>query len=371
MTASDLASIISGVAPVVREYVAGAISSFGDRLQALEQRMLSVRDGKDGIGIQGEPGQNGKDAEPVDIDALVLRVAALVPAPVNGRDGANGKDADDSLIAELKSEIAAVRAELAVWGGLTPSDVKAILEDRIAAMPAAKDGADGVSVDPADVEAMVAKAVAAIPPPQHGQDGRSLTVDDVAPLIASEVQKAVGALPEPQDGVGVVGALIDRSGHLVVTLSDGTVKDVGPVVGGDGAPGVAGRDGVDGVGRDGIDGKDGLGFDDMVIEHDGDRGILVKLIQGERVKTFGPFVFPVLVYKGVWKAGETYQQGETVTWGGSMWHANKSTSAKPGDGGGDWTLSVKKGSDGGGGKPGPQGERGPRGEAGPMGPARY
>lgn len=47
-------------------------------------------------------------------------------------------------------------------------------------------------------------------------------------------------------------------------------------------------------------------------------------------------------YKGVWKAGQTYPVGSFVTHGGSMWHADKATSFKPGEGGG-WTLAVKRG----------------------------
>lgn len=49
-------------------------------------------------------------------------------------------------------------------------------------------------------------------------------------------------------------------------------------------------------------------------------------------------------YKGVWKPG-TYPAGSFVTHGGSMWHADKATDFKPGEGGG-WTLAVKSGRDG-------------------------
>jgi hypothetical protein len=49
-------------------------------------------------------------------------------------------------------------------------------------------------------------------------------------------------------------------------------------------------------------------------------------------------------YKGVWKPG-AYPAGSFVTHGGSMWHADKSTDFKPGEGGG-WTLAVKSGRDG-------------------------
>jgi hypothetical protein len=46
-------------------------------------------------------------------------------------------------------------------------------------------------------------------------------------------------------------------------------------------------------------------------------------------------------YKGIWKPG-TYAAGSFVTHSGSMWHADKATDFKPGEGGG-WTLAVKRG----------------------------
>lgn len=55
---------------------------------------------------------------------------------------------------------------------------------------------------------------------------------------------------------------------------------------------------------------------------------------------------PVQTYKGVFARGE-HEQGDTVTWAGSLWHCNVTgTKALPGDGSSDWTLAVKKGRDG-------------------------
>jgi hypothetical protein len=107
------------------------------------------------------------------------------------------------------------------------------------------------------------------------------------------------------------------------------------------------------------------------VEHDGERGFTFKFVRGEMVKTFGAFCIPSQIYRGVYRPGQTYERGDTVTWGGSVWHCNEKTSAKPGDGSGGWTLCVKKGSDGPSGKQGPSGPQGARGEQGPMGPARY
>ena len=116
--------------------------------------------------------------------------------------------------------------------------------------------------------------------------------------------------------------------------------------GAQGTAGDPGRDGADG--KDGADGRDGLGFDDLTVEYDGERSFSFKFVQGDRVKSFGPFIVPALIYRGVFKAGETYQRGDTVTWAGSLWHASDVTTAKPGDAAPEsraWQLCVKKGAD--------------------------
>lgn len=58
---------------------------------------------------------------------------------------------------------------------------------------------------------------------------------------------------------------------------------------------------------------------------------------------------PDLVYYGVYKEGTAYSKGAAVTWGGSLWIAAETTTAKPGEGttgSRTWRLAVKRGSDG-------------------------
>ncbi len=129
------------------------------------------------------------------------------------------------------------------------------------------------------------------------------------------------------DPISVRSAIIDRSGSLILTMSDGTTKDLGPVVGKDGDPG-----------------NDGLGFDDLDVAYDGEKTITLTFIQGGRVKEFA-FTMPVVIDRGVYRDGSEYKAGDGVTWGGSFWIAQKDTSAKP-DAGEDWRLSVKRGRDG-------------------------
>ncbi len=51
-------------------------------------------------------------------------------------------------------------------------------------------------------------------------------------------------------------------------------------------------------------------------------------------------------YEGVYENGRTYIRGSFVSSRGSVWHADRQTSARPGDPDSGWTLAVKRGRDG-------------------------
>lgn len=71
------------------------------------------------------------------------------------------------------------------------------------------------------------------------------------------------------------------------------------------------------------------------------------------------FNVPCTIYRGVFREADEYEAGDMVTWGGSVWHCNKSgTEMKPGNNTPDWQLAVKRGNDGRDGTPGEKGERG-------------
>jgi integrin beta 3 len=113
--------------------------------------------------------------------------------------------------------------------------------------------------------------------------------------------------------------------------------------------GPAGADGKDGApGLDGKDGADGLGFDDLAIEQRGDRGLVVVAKRADLTRELGAIAFPVPVYRGVYAPSFRYTPGDLVTWGGSLWHCDQATSARPetADGAAAWTLAVKRGRDG-------------------------
>jgi hypothetical protein len=55
---------------------------------------------------------------------------------------------------------------------------------------------------------------------------------------------------------------------------------------------------------------------------------------------------PVMIWRGVWAAGRAYDQGDTVTRNGSLWHCNGHTEAMPETDAKAWTLAAKRGRDG-------------------------
>lgn len=210
------------------------------------------------------------------------------------------------------------------------------------------------------------KALADLSEPQAGKDGRdgvdgkdgaSVTVDDVLPALQQHVDEYLAGLPAPKDGrdgidgkdgkdgepgqpgekgadgIGLAGALIDRDGNLVVTLTNGETKALGVVVGRDGEPG-----------RDGKPGRDGVGFDDMTLDYDGERTFTFLFQRGGHIEE-RRFVAPVVLDRGVYRPETVYAKGDAVTYGGSVWIAQSDTKAKP-DGSSDWRLAVKKGRDG-------------------------
>ena len=106
---------------------------------------------------------------------------------------------------------------------------------------------------------------------------------------------------------------------------------------------VAGPAGV--PGRDGVD---GLGFDDLTAEYDGDRTFSIVMRRGEQVKTCGSFVLPFLKWVEVFVPGHEYTRGDAVTWNGSVWHCQSPTRTRPEtvDGAPFWKLIVKRGEKG-------------------------
>lgn len=328
MTAQELRALSDGLVPVMRDYISRAvderINAVLAKNAALEMRILELETRPPVIGPQGPAGERGEPGEKGEmgpagvagadglsptVDAIVAKALTLLPVPERGERGERGID-----------------------------------------------GMDGKDAPAVDVDALVTRVAALIPVPKDGLNGK-----DGAPGR------------DGTDGIGLRSSLIDRDGHLIETYSDGSIKDVGPVVGRDGIDGkdvdmehIAAlvtrelatwprpKDGKDG--RDGIDGKDGLGFEDADLVCDDAKGWVLRLASNGRTKDF-PLPYPWDF--GVWEAGRTYSKGSGVTHDGHFWIAQGDTLQPPGEGGDTaWRLVVRRG------KQGKQGEKGSPGRDG-------
>lgn len=182
-----------------------------------------------------------------------------------------------------------------------------------------------------------------------------------------EGQKGERGEPGAQGDPGKPGEKGER-GEPGLKGEPGEIGQPGPQgqAGRDGLPGVPGSQGERGIdgkdGRDGKDGIDGLGFDNWLVEYDNQRTFTFKCGSGDRLKQFA-FDVPFLLDRGVWRAG-VYSQGDCVSYNGSIFIAQKETSAIPKINPADWRLAVKHGRDGKDGKDGAPGPQGPQGRQG-------
>jgi integrin beta 3 len=150
----------------------------------------------------------------------------------------------------------------------------------------------------------------------------------------------------------------------------------------DGARGLDGKDGIGIQGERGLDGRDGRDGKDGIDGKDGAPGLNgtldgLEMRQSEDFRTVeffykatgepvpsGRFYFPVVIDKGVYTSGVTYQRGDNVTYAGSSWIAQRETDEVPGEGSTAWRLSAKRGREGKAGKDGKPGKDGKDGAPG-------
>jgi hypothetical protein len=141
-----------------------------------------------------------------------------------------------------------------------------------------------------------------------------------------------------RDGLGLASAIIDKEDRLVVTMTDGSIKDLGIVVGRDGKDGINGKDGE--PGRDGVNGERGEKGDTGEAGRDGQ-----DAYPGEP--------------KGLYDPSGEYRARDVVALNGNGFMAKRDNPGEcPGDG---WMVLAQRG------KRGEQGDRGERGEEGKAG----
>ena len=225
-------------------------------------------------------GQDGKDCDMEAVKEMIAEQVKLIPTPKDGVDGKNGADG--------------------------------------------KDGTDGKDVDMDLVQKMIADSVAEIPRPADGKDG----------VDGKDGRDGIDGKPGEKgaDGLGLAGAMIDRAGELQITLTNGDVKSLGPVVGKDG--------------QNGKDGVDGVSLDAFEMEYIADRHeIAIKAVAGARVKEVR---YPAggLRPGGYWREGVKAKAGEAWVHDGCTWIAMKDTGTKPASKDESWIIAARKGRDG-------------------------
>lgn len=88
------------------------------------------------------------------------------------------------------------------------------------------------------------------------------------------------------------------------------------------------------------------GIDAIDISQDDERHFTVVATKSSGEKTEKTFSVPVMIYRDIFKEGNKYYPGDSVTWGGSVWYCHQETGDKPGeDGSKGWKLAVKRGRD--------------------------
>lgn len=289
------------VAAVVKDYCGKAIEPVLARLTALEQRQPEKgepgKDGRDGApGISGEKGAQG-DAGPI---------GPAGPAGERGEKGDVGPKGEPGEKGDPGEQGPAGPQGEKGEPGIDGKDGRDGINGKDG--PAGRDGVDGKDgrdgIDGKDGA-----------PGRDGIDGKSVTVDDVLPHFQQAFDKwALDFERRAQDI------------HTRLLASFDKPKD--------------GRDGINGK-----DGTDGLGFDDMRMEYDGERAFTLIFERGDQRKEFS-FTLPVVIERGVYKAGHEYDRGDGVTADGSYWIAQTDKpSGRPGQSP-DWRLAVKRGRDG-------------------------
>ena len=285
---------------------------------------------------------------------------------------------------DVESMVKAEIAKLPAQAAPEFPDVAIMVSEAVAAIPAPRDG-KSVTVDEITpvLQELVSNAVAEIPVPKDGKDFEPAMLKQV---VEEAVSEAVAAIPVPKDGKSVTTEDVQPMIQELVSASMPELPDVKSLVN----EAIAALPAAE-PGKDGENGRDALSLEILPFIDEGKsyprgsyathngglwrayekthgmRGweCLVDGVAGIDIqqseqrcftltvsRTSGAsetksFDVPVMIYQGVFKSGQEYLPGDTVTWGGSLWHCDEQTQDKPGEAGSKgWTLAAKRGRDG-------------------------
>jgi hypothetical protein len=366
----ERSALVKSVATYVRRCVSAGLAAFADQLHSIDERVKGIPAGPQGIpgergdaglnGEQGIPGERGEKGDP-------------------GEQGFSGKDGQTGIAG--KDGASGIDGEKGERGDIGPAGPKGDTGER------GEKGEPGMSVkgDPGESGPQGEPGLTGLIGPKGetgekgepglsikgdpgipGKDAEPIHPDTIALLVSREVEKqvksAVDALPKAKDGADGRDAL-----QIDVLSAIDPMKSYprGTHAFHEGGELRANRKTTPSesinlqewdVARNGIARV-------QIAQCDDPRVILVECIGTDGKATTAQFTIPMVIYKDIYKEGTLYDVGDVVTWGGSGWHCQKQTKAKPGTSP-DWKLFVKEGRRGTDGGPGPEGPKGKDGRDG-------
>lgn len=284
----------------------------------------------------GEKGEKGDSADPVDYEKIIDHVKNMIPdfipEPIKGEDG---KSIDhDLVVAELKSTLEPIIKDL------IPEPIKGDKGDR---------GEDGASVNREDVIAELKSELepvikSLIPAPikgDKGEDGVSADIAAIEKTVRDLVGEAVSSIPVPANGKDAADLMILPEIDVEKSYSRGSwaIHNGGLFHSYDKTKGMRGWEcAINGI--------------CAIDAEKGNREIKLKIQLSDGNTVEKSFAIDYPVYKGVYSedmdnAGE-YSVGDWVTHGGSVWNLERKseesvTAGRPGIGGSNWKLAIKRG----------------------------
>jgi hypothetical protein len=270
--------------------------------------------------------------------------------------------------------VKAVLAEIEPPAAPELPDIQQMVKDAVNALPQTpepaalpdiekmvSDAVSGIEIPVApelpDIKQMVKDAVNVLPQPQPPEpaalpDIEKMVSDAVSgieipaapelPDIQQMVKDAVSALPLPKDGnpgndgkdalqVEIMPCLDDEKSYPRGTYAlhnGGLWRSFQKTTGMNGWECLV----------------DGIASIDITQSHEREFTVSAKLASG--AITDKSFSVPVMIYRDIFKEGEKYQPGDSVTWAGSVWYCHAETTDKPGEPSSKgWKLAVKRGRD--------------------------
>lgn len=323
----------------LHEYLQEQFSPVAARIKALEVREpVAPEKGETGEkGDDGAKGDPGADVDPEYLERLVGEKVAALPAPKDGATGEKGDAGEDVDMDALEE----------------------LVLTHVSGIPAPKNGEDGKSVDIEEIKTLLRELVAELPAAKDGRDGESVSLQDVKAML----KELVDEIPKAVDGVNGKDGAAGRDALAVDILPAVDFEKSYP-------RGIYARHNG-GVVRsytqtDGERGWESVwsGVARVEVEQKDFRNFTIKTTVGDARPVEQTFTIPCVLDRGVYKADNDYFQGDATTFGGSLWVAQADNpEGKPGASK-DWRLAVKHGRNGRDGENGEKGDKGDKGSPG-------